>query len=179
MINISEIKTGAPDKEKHGLEGKVHQLLNELKIDFWWVDNDEVSSMEECIEINNSLGAEIVKTVFLCNRQKTIFYLMILPPNKPFDSKAFSAAMNAPRLSFASGELMEQYLGVTPGSATIMGLINDTDNNIELVIDKDIAEKEWFACNPGTNKSHIKLKTSDLLGKVLPSINHIPKVISL
>ena len=179
MLYISEIKKGAPDKKKSGLEGEVHKILNELKIDFCWVENDEVSTMQECVEINNVLGEEIVKTVFLSNRQKNMLYLMILPPDKPFYSKAFAKEIEAPRLSFASGELMEQHLGVSPGSATIMGLINDKDNNIELVIDKDIAEKEWFACNPGTNRSHIKLRTSDLLGKFLPHINHIPKIISI
>lgn len=179
MIQISEIKTSKPEDQRLPLESKVHETLSNLKISYEWVDNDEVESMAECVEISDILGAEIRKSVFLCNRQKTMFFLLILPADKAFDTKAFSKAMEVPRLSFASGELMEKYLGLLPGSATIMGLINDTEDAVQLVIDKAVADDQWFACNPGTNTSHLKMKTEDLTGKFLPHIKHPARIVEL
>ncbi|WP_417204350.1 prolyl-tRNA synthetase associated domain-containing protein [Acetoanaerobium sticklandii] len=179
MINISEIKSDLPKGKRTNIELKSHEILNELCLEYEWVDNDEVSSMEECTEISEKLGAEIRKSIFLCNRQKNMFFLLIMPANKAFDTKVFSAALNVPRLSFASGELMEKYLGVLPGNASVMSLINDKDNSVQLVIDNEVAKDDWFGCNPGVNTSHIKIKTNDLIDKFLPYINHKPTIICL
>ena len=178
-LNISEIKQGNPSGERTSLELKTHEFLRKLDIYYEWVDNDEVSSMEECAEISEKLGAEIRKSIFLCNRQKTMFFLLVMPAKKAFDTKVFSAALNVPRLSFASGELMEEYLGVLPGNASVMSLINDKDNRVQLVIDDEVAKNDWFGCNPGVNTSHLKIKTNDLIDKFLPYINHKPTIISL
>ncbi|RQD71835.1 MAG: prolyl-tRNA synthetase associated domain-containing protein [Tindallia sp. MSAO_Bac2] len=179
MLHISEIRTGKPEDQRTALEHKVHDILHELEIPYHWVDNDSVSSMEECVEISKILGAEIRKSILLCNRQKTSFYLLVLPAEKSFDAKAFSKVMEVPRLSFASSELMEKHLGVTPGAATIMGLINDNAGAVQLVIDQEVANNEFFACNPGANTSHLKMKTEDLLSEFLPHIGHPPQIVSL
>lgn len=174
---ISEIKTTVPTDERCALETKVYETLSKLSIPFELVDNDSVESMEECIEISEKLGAEIRKTIFLCNRKKTSFYMVILPANKSFNTKEHCKKMDVSRLSFASGDLMMQHLDVAPGTATIMSLINDPDEKVELFIDKEIANSEFFACNPGANTTHLKIKTKDLLNKLLPKIDHPATII--
>jgi Ala-tRNA(Pro) deacylase len=179
VLNISEINNKLPNGSRSNIELITHNILRELHIDYTWVDNDEVSSMKECVEISEKLGVEIRKSILLCNRQKTIFYLLVMPANKSFDTKAFSKAMNVSRLSFASGELMNEYLGVMPGNASVMALVNDKENKIQLVIDDEVAREEWFGCNPGINTSHLKIKTCDLLDKFLPYIKHNPVIITM
>lgn len=176
---ISDIFKTKPEDNRSDLENKVYEELERLNIEYERVDNDSVESMEECIEISNKLGAEIRKTVFVCNRQKTNYYLVILPADKRFDSKKFSSELEIARVSFASGEDMEALLGVSPGTATIMTVLNDKDNKVAVIIDKEVANNEYFACNPGANTTHIKFKTSDLINKLLPDTNHLPKIIEL
>lgn len=169
---ISEISAQAPEDVRGALETKVYQELETLKIPFTRVDNDPVEAMEECTEISEKLGAEIRKTIVLCNRKKTLFYLVVLPADKHFDTKTFCAKLGAPRVSFASAETMEAMLGVSPGSATVMSVLNDPDRAVQVVIDKEVADAEWFACNPGANTTHIRLKTDQLLKVFLPHENH-------
>lgn len=176
---ISDITKEMPSSYTSELEKKVYEKLNELNIDFDRVDNDTVESMEECIEINNKLGAEIRKTIIVCNEKKTQFYLVVLPAEKRFDSKVFRDKMGCSRVSFASAESMEKVLGVVPGSATVMSVINDTDNIVKVAIDKEVADSEYFACNTGENTKHIKIKTEDLLEVFLPNVNHEPTIIEL
>ncbi|MBR2677917.1 MAG: prolyl-tRNA synthetase associated domain-containing protein [Bacilli bacterium] len=176
---ISDITKEMPSSYTSELEKKVYEKLNELNIDFDRVDNDTVESMEECIEINNKLGAEIRKTIIVCNEKKTQFYLVVLPAEKRFDSKIFRDKMGCSRVSFASAESMEKVLGVVPGSATVMSVINDTDNIVKVAIDKEVADSEYFACNTGENTKHIKIKTEDLLEVFLPNVNHEPTIIEL
>lgn len=176
---ISDITKEMPSSYTSELEKKVYEKLNELNINFDRVDNDTVESMEECIEINNKLGAEIRKTIIVCNEKKTQFYLVVLPAEKRFDSKIFRDKMGCSRVSFASAESMEKVLGVVPGSATVMSVINDTDNIVKVAIDKEVADSEYFACNTGENTKHIKIKTEDLLEVFLPNVNHEPTIIEL
>ena len=176
---ISEITNDKPTEFVSDLEKEVYNKLEELNIEYDRVDNDVVESMEECIEISNKLGAEIRKTIIVCNRQKTDFYLVILPADKRFDSKLFSQKMECARVSFASGEDMENLLGVVPGSATVMSLVKDKENKVKVIIDEEVAKEEYFSCNTGANTRHIKIKTSDLIEKILPELNHEPTIISL
>lgn len=176
---ISDITNEMPNSYTSELEKKVYEKLNELNIVFDRVDNDTVESMEECIEINNKLGAEIRKTIIVCNEKKTQFYLVVLPAEKRFDSKVFRDKMGCSRVSFASSESMEKVLGVVPGSATVMSVISDTDNIVKVAIDKEVADSEYFACNTGENTKHIKIKTKDLLEVFLPNVNHEPTIIEL
>lgn len=179
LMYISDIMTTAPEDERGALETKVYQELERLGIKYERVDNDTVEAMEECVEISDKLGAEIRKTIVVCNRQKTEFYLVILPANKRFDSKLFAAMMRTARVSFASPEDMEAVIGLTPGEASVMGVLNDGAGKVQVVVDKAVADAEWFACNPGANTTHIKFKTKQLLNNFLPAEGHKAEIIML
>lgn len=176
---ISEISKDIPDSFTSELEEKVYNKLKELNISFDRVDNDVVESMEECIQINDKLGEEIRKTIIVCNEKKTKFYLVVLPGEKRFDSKLFRDKVGCSRVSFAKAEDMQEVLGVVPGSATVMSVVNDQDNIVQVVIDKEVSDNEYFACNTGENTRHIKIKTKDLLEVFLPSVNHEPIIVEL
>ena len=176
---ISEVMTTAPEDERGALETKVYQELERLNISYERVDNDTVETMEECVEISEKLGAEIRKTIVCCNRQKTEFFLVVLPAAKRFDSKLFAAMMRTARVSFASAEDMESLIGLTPGEASVMGILNDPEGKIKVVVDKAVADAEWFACNPGANTTHIRFKTKQLLDTFLPAENHKAEIIML
>lgn len=176
---ISDITNEIPTSFTSDLEKNVYEKLKELNIEFDRVDNDTVESMEECLEIDKKLGAEIRKTIIVCNEKKTQFYLVVLPAEKRFDSKAFRDKMACSRVSFAKAEDMQAVLGVVPGSATVMSIINDTDNKVQVVIDKEVVDSEYFACNTGENTRHIKIKTADLIDKFLSNVHHEPTIIEL
>ena len=176
---ISEIFQGAPEEKRGDLEMRVYQELNTLGIPFTRIDNEPAETMEECVALDQRLGAEIRKTIVVCNRQKTNFYLVVLPANKPFDTKNFCAKLGCARVSFASAELMKEKLGVVPGSATIMGVLNDPEGQVQVVIDQEVAKDEWFACNPGVNTTHIKFRTEQLLNLFLPHTAHKAAIVEL
>lgn len=179
MLYISEISTIAPTGERVAIEKKVYQILAKLQMEYKRVDNDIVETMEECKEIDEALETEIRKSIFLCNNKKTSFFLVVMPAEKSLDTAALAKKIGVPHLSFASGELMEKYLGTKPGSASIMGLITDEDDYVQLILDKKVAEEEWFGCNPGINTSHLKIRTDELLNKFLPYIRHKAKIMEL
>ena len=129
-------------------------------------------TMEDCIVIGEALEAHICKNLFLCNRQKTDFYLLLMPGDKVFKTKELSAQINSARLSFAGPEELEQSLNLTPGSATVLGLMYDTEQRVRLLIDKDLLAMEWFGCHPCMNTSSIAMKTADMLQKFLPFTGH-------
>lgn len=178
-IYISEISTTAPAKGTNPIKDQVFSMLDKLHIPYERVENDAVETMDECKEIDQALGTEIRKSIFLCNQKKTSFFLVVMPAEKQLDTAAFAKKIGVSHLSFASGELMEKYLGTTPGSASVMGLIHDEDEYVQLVIDKEVAQEEWFGCNPGINTDHLKIRTEDLLKKFLPKIYHRAKIIEL
>ena len=160
---ISEISTGAPENvaERVPLEQKVYKVFAKLGIPYERVDNDPASSMEECEAIGVALGAPVRKDVFLCNQKKTSFFLLIMPDYKAFDTASFSKKLGVSHMSFASPELMMEHIGCTPGSASVVGVMNDED------------------CNTGINTTHLKFKTQDLLKKFLPYTHHRPRIVDL
>ena len=176
---ISEVTDRLPEDERGPLETKVYETLKKLNIPFVRVDNDAVEAMEECGGIGENLGAQICKTIVLCNRKKTLFFLVVLPADKHFDTKVFCEKTGAPRVSFASPESMEEKLGIKPGSATVMSVLNDPDRAVQVVIDREVADAPWFACNPGANTSHIRFATDKLLKVFLPHVNHTAIVAAL
>ncbi|MCD8055006.1 MAG: prolyl-tRNA synthetase associated domain-containing protein [Lachnospiraceae bacterium] len=176
---ISEVMDGAPAETRGDLETRTYRKLEELHIPFQRVDNDSVEAMEDCVAISEKLGAEIRKTIVVCNRKKTSVFLVILPADKPFQTKIFSEKVGCSRMSFASAETMRDLLGTEPGSASVMDLLNDPDEDVQVVIDTAVAKEEWFACNPGVNTSHIRFKTDDLLHTFLPKISHRPVLADL
>lgn len=176
---ISEVTDTYPSDKRADIETKVYEKLRENSVRFERVDNDSISTMEECAEVGEVLGTEICKSILACTRNKSEYYLIIMPGDKRFVSKFASKAIGSSRLSFASAEDMEELLGTTPGNASPMAVVNDTDGRVRLVIDKELAGEEYIACNVGVNTTHIKLAVSDLLDKILPAMSHTPMIVDI
>ena len=136
-------------------------------------------TMEACEEIDKTLGAVMCKNLFLSNRQETSFYLLLIPADKPFKTKDLSAQLGVARLSFGKAEYMEKYLDITPGSLTVLGLINDKENNVQLLIDEDILSAELIGCHPCVNTSSLSLAVSDLMDRIIPALKHSPIIVRL
>ena len=160
-------------------EIKAYDLLDSLKIEYDRADHEAAMTMEACLEIDGALGAKICKNLFLTNRQQTAFYLLLIPGDKPFKTKDISAQIGSSRLSFGSHELMEELLDITPGSLTVLGLMNDLDRDVTLLIDEDVLKEEFFGCHPCINTSTVKFKTSELVEKLIPALKHIPTMVNL
>ena len=165
---------GRPQDESGRLEKeiRVYDLLDELQIPYERVDHEVAETMEACKEIDEVLEADICKNLFLCNRQKTKFYLLMILGDKKFKTKDISAQIGSARLSFADAEEMEKYLDITPGSGSVMGLMNDTENHVQLLVDEDLLKGEYFGCHPCINTSSLKMKTADVLGPFLKAVHH-------
>lgn len=162
-------------------EIRVYDLLDRLGMEYERTDHPdaEAYTMEACREIDRVLGATVCKNLFLCNRQKTAFYLLMMPGDKIFKTKELSAQIGSARLSFASAEDMERYLDITPGSVSVMGLMNDHDNQVQLLVDEEILEGEYLGCHPCVNTSSLKLRTRDVFGPILEAMHHDYKVVIL
>lgn len=160
-------------------EVAVYDLLDELGIEYERVDHEVFMTMEACREVDETLQMDICKNLFLCNRQKTSFYLLLMPGKKKFVTKDLCKQIESPRLSFADDAHMEEFLHITPGSVSVMGLMNDTDNHVQLLVDRDVLEEEYFGCHPCINTSSLKMKTEDVIEKILPRIHHKYRVVDL
>ena len=166
--------TGRLDKEI-----RVYDLLDSLNLEYFRIDHAPADPMEVCEEIDRVLGATICKNLFLCNRQKTQFYLLMMPGDKPFKTKDLSQQINSARLSFASPEDMEKYLDITPGSVSITGLMNDKDGCVTLLADEDIFSGEHIGFHPCINTSSLKMKTKEVFEVLLPAMKHSLTVVNL
>lgn len=160
-------------------EVRVYDLLDELGIEYERTDHEEANTMEKCNEIDKILDTIICKNLFLCNRQQTEFYLLMMPGDKPFKTKYITKQLGCSRLSFAPSEKMLEYLDIKPGAVSIMGLMNDKDNKIQLVIDKPVVESETLGCHPCVCTSSLKFKTKDIVEKFLPAVHHEPIIVDL
>ena len=136
------------------------------------MDHDATASIECCMDVEKLLGIHICKNLFLCNQQKTKFYMLMMPGNKKFKTKNLSKQINSARLSFAGDEFMEEFLDITPGSVSVLGLANDKENRVQLLIDADVLKDEYIGCHPCINTSSLKIKTADLVEKILPAVHH-------
>ena len=176
-----ELIHGRPETNDGRLpkEIRVYDLLDSLGIDYDRVDHEEAMTMEVCAAIDEVLEATICKNLLLCNRQGTAFYLLMLPGNKVFKTSVLSKQIGSSRLSFASAEAMAEFLDITPGSVSVMGLMNDQENRVQLLMDKDILEGEYFGCHPCINTSSLRLKTADLMEKIIPAMGHEPTFVEL
>ena len=177
MFFVSDITEKLPESYKSPLQEMAYKSLEKLQISFERVDTDEAISMVDCIEINRKLDMKMVKTLFLCNRQKTDLYLFVTIADKPFKSKDFSNSLGIPRVSFAPEELMENILGVKIGAATIFGVLIDKDNLVQVVFDKDVLLEECYGCSDGTTTGYIKVKTKQMVNNFLTYTKHTPTVI--
>ena len=173
---------GRPSQEEGRLskEIRVYDLLDSLHIPYKRVDYDALPTIEACHEVDLLLDIDICKNLFLCNTQKTAFYLLMMPGWKKFKTAVLSRQIGSARLSFASPEYMEQLLDITPGSVSVLGLMNDHENRVRLLIDRDVLENhEFLGCHPCINTSSLKLRTRDLLETILPAIHHQYTVVDL
>ncbi len=152
-------------------ERRCYEFLEKLGIDYEVVDHEEASDMDKCLEIETVLGVKICKNIMLCNRQETRFFIFMMPGDKKYVTKDVSKKIGMSRLSFAKEEHLKDYLNVTPGSVSVLGLLNDIDNRVELVIDRDVIGQNHIRCHPCVNTSTLKIKTDDFLTKIIPALN--------
>ena len=172
---------GRPENVEGRLDTEIrsYELLDSLGVEYERIDHEPAMTMEICEEIDKTLGATICKNLFLCNRQQTDFYLLMMPGDKPFKTKDLSAQIGSSRLSFATPEHMEKYLDITPGSVSVLGLMNDKDNAVRLLIDEDVLLGEYIGCHPCINTSSLRIKTNDMMNKVIPAMKHSPFMVKL
>ncbi len=175
---ISEEFTTAPEHASPRAAA-AFALLDQLGIAYRRVEHEPAETMELCAAISDALHARICKNLFLCNRQQTAFYLLAMPEDKPFYTKDLSRQIGSSRLSFAPPEKMEELLGCSPGSASVLGLANDTEHRVHLILDRDVIEAERFACHPCDNTGSLSIETGDLLNKLLPRTGHTYDVVEL
>ena len=169
-----ELQKGRPaDLDKRlPKEQRVYDLLDSLGIEYGRVDHEAAMTMEACIAVDEALGTTMCKNLMLCNRQQTDFYLLLMPGDKPFKTKILSKQIGSARLSFASPEQMLETLDITPGSVSVLGLMNDRENKVRLLIDSELLKQECIGCHPCINSSTLKLRTADILEKILPAVGH-------
>ena len=171
-MRVSQVYTAAPSEERCAVEMETFALLDRLGIPYTWVAHDMANTIEDCAAVDAALGISICKNLFLCNRQETAFYLLMIPDTKVFHTKDLSAQIGAARLSFAKPEYMEKFLDITPGSVSVLGLMNDTGHRVQLLIDEDVLNSEFVGCHPCINTSSLRLRTKDLIEKILPAVEH-------
>lgn len=177
MFYVSEPIKTVPEVFKNKLQGKTYEALNRLGIPFERVDADEAITMEDCILINDKLNMKMVKTLFLCNSQKTAYYLFITCGDKPFKSKEFSKALDVARLSFGPSEKMEEKLGTVIGAATVFSALLDSAKNVQIVFDNDVVSEDWYGCSDGTTTGYMKVATWNILHKFLPYTGKTYKIV--
>lgn len=180
-ITIMIAKEGRPEDVSGRLpkEVRVYDLLDSLGVSYYRIDHDPAMKMEACAEIDKALGATICKNLFLCPRTKKSFYLLMMPADKHFETRPVSDQVGSSRLGFADEEMLCKLLDLTPGSVSVMGLMNDKENRVKLLMDEDILKGEYFGCHPCINTTSLRIKTKDLTEKILPAMGHEPKIVHL
>ena len=174
--------TGRPEDEsgRSSREIRTYDFLDQLGISYGRMDHDPVTTIEACEEVDAALGMHICKNLFLCNRKKTEFFLLMMPGEKTFKAKELKGQIpTAGRLSFAHEDKMLEYLDIKPGSVSVMGLMNDRDNHVQLLIDSELADEEYIGCHPCECTSSLKIKTADILDIFLPAVRHEPIIVRL
>ena len=176
-----ELVQGRPENCEGRLakEIRCYDLLDELNVEYQRIDHEATMTMEACAEVDKVLDATICKNLLLCNRQCTTFYLLMIVGDKHFKTSELSRQIGSSRLSFAAPEYMERFLDITPGSLSVLGLMNDHKHQVQLLIDEDVAAGEFFGCHPCINTSSLRLKTADLFSKIIPAMGHEPRMVKL
>ena len=175
----------SPTRDKPSSNGRlskemaVYELLEKLEIPYMRLDHEVTATVEDCHNVDRILGIHICKNLFLCNAQKTDFYLLMMPGDKKFKTKELSAQIHSARLSFAGPEYMDEFLNISPGSVSVMGLMNDDNRRVRLLIDQDVLQDEYVGCHPCVNTASLKIKTDDILNKFLPYVEHDYTVVEL
>ena len=176
-----ELVKGRPATNEGRLEKEIrcYDLLDKLGVEYQRIDHEAAMTMEACVEIDKVLDATICKNLLLCNRQNTAFYLLMIPGDKVFKTSVLSKEIGSSRLSFAKPEYMLEYLDITPGSVSVLGLMNDHDHHVELLVDADVLKGEYFGCHPCINTSSLRIKTADLMEKIIPAMDHPARIVTL
>ncbi len=178
-MNIDQtIYNGRPADRRTDAQEAIYDKLEELSIPYIRVDHDHADTMEDCRLIEERLGARICKNLFLCNRQQTQFYLLLMQGEKPFKTKYLSAQLGCSRLSFADAGHMAQYLHTVPGSVSALELLFDTDKQVQLVIDRPLLTDEHISAHPGLSVSTLRLTREDLL-RYVTACGHEPIYVDL
>lgn len=179
-MNYSRVN-GRPADETGRLakEIRTYDFLDALGVSYERIDHEAAMTIEACADIDVALEAEICKNLFLCNRQETNFYLLMMPGAKKFSTKEVSKQINSARLSFAKESYLEEFLDITPGSVSVMGLMNDKDHRVQLLIDEDLLKGEYFGCHPCINTSSLRIRIQDLMEKIIPAFDHEPIIVQL
>ena len=171
--------TGRPAEARIPKEERCYDLLDSLGVEYARADHEHADTIEACKAIEKLLGCEICKNLFLTNRQMTEVWLLLMPGEKPFKTKLLSKQIGSARLSFASPEQMLRYLDITPGSVSVLGLMNDSEKKVRLLIDRDLLGQESIGMHPCINTSSLRIRTADVLEKLLPTMAHEPTYVDL
>lgn len=175
-----KLQKGRPaDAGRLPKEIRVYDFLDKLGIAYHRVDHEAAMTMEACIAIDEVLETKMCKNLLLCNRQNTDFYMLLLPGDKPFKTSVLSKQIGTSRLSFADGKYMEAFLDITPGSLSVLGLMNDKEHRVSLLIDQDVLTAPYIGCHPCVNTSSLRIKTADLTEKIIPAMGHEPRIVEL
>ena len=176
-----ELQNGRPESCMGRLpkEIRCYDLLDRLGVEYQRIDHEAAMTMEACAAIDAALNAVICKNLLLCNRQCTVFYLLMMPGDKNFKTSILSKEIGSSRLSFAAPEYMEKFLDITPGSLSVLGLMNDKENQVQLLIDEDVLKGAYFGCHPCINTSSLRIATRDVMETILPALNHQPQIVTL
>ena len=176
-----ELVKGRPATNEGRLDKEIrcYDLLDQLGVAYQRIDHEAAMTMEACAEIDKVRDATICKNLLLCNRQNTAFYLLMIPGDKVFITSVLSKEIGSSRLSYAKPEFMEEYLDITPGSVSVLGLMNDHDHHVQLLMDEDVLKGEYFGCHPCINTSTLRSRTSDLMEKIIPAMDHPARIVTL
>ena len=176
-----ELQNGRPADfaERAPKEQRAYDLLDRLGIEYLRVDHEPAMTMEACAAVDEAMGTAMCKNLLLCNRQCTDFYLLLMPGGKPFKTSVLSKQIGSSRLSFADGAYMEEYLDITPGSLSVLGLMNDKNMRVRLLIDEDVLTGESIGVHPCINTSSLRISTADLMEKLIPDMGHTPTMVTL
>ncbi|MBQ6545580.1 MAG: prolyl-tRNA synthetase associated domain-containing protein [Lachnospiraceae bacterium] len=176
-----ELMNGRPESAEGRLprEMRTYDFLDSLCISYQRTDHERADNMEACYKIDEVLGVTICKNLFLCNRQKTKYYLLMMPGDKKFKTKELSAQINSARLSFGGPEEMLAFLDIEPGAVSVMGLMNDHEKRVQLLVDEDVLKDEYIGCHPCVCTSSLKIRTEDVFGKFLAAAGHEPVTVHL
>jgi len=179
MNSISELNKGRPSDRRIEKEERCYDFLDRLNIEYFRVDHEHADTIEQCESVEKVLGCKICKNLLLTNRQQTDIYLLAMPGEKPFKTKILSKQIGTARLSFATEEQMLRTLDITPGSVSVLGLVNDKNKEVNLLIDKDLLNEEYFGCHPCINTSSLRIRTEDIIKKIIPGTEHTIEYVEL
>ena len=170
---------GRPADQREAREERCYELLDSLGIEYFRVDHEPAEDIKACELVEGLLGCGICKNLFLTNRQQTRFYLLVMPGEKPFKTKLLSAQIQSARLSFGSADDMLRLLDLYPGSVSVLGLMNDKEGKVQLLIDRELLAAEYYGCHPCRNSTSLRFRTAELLERILPAMHHEPQFVDL